>query len=77
MICVFLNGFGIRIHFSERRRTFFSARSSAERATPSVFQNLFEHSDMSIINIYAETEADLMLEAVKRLDDVQETVGIQ
>lgn len=32
---------------------------------------------MSITNIYAETEADLMLEAVKRLDDVQETAGIQ
>lgn len=48
----------------------FFCRPFRRTTNPLVVQNLFAHSDMSITNIYAETEAELMLEAVKRLDDV-------
>lgn len=38
-------------------------------------QNLFADSDIGITNIYTETEAEVMLEAVKRLDGVDVESG--
>lgn len=56
-------------HFHDLR-SYFASELIRRNTNPLVVQNLFAHSDMSITNIYAETEADLMLEAVKRLDNV-------
>ena len=56
-------------HFHDLR-SYFASELIRRNTNPLVIQNLFAHSDMSITNIYAETEAELMLEAVKRLDDV-------
>jgi integrase len=55
-------------HFHDLR-TYFASELIRRNTNPLVVQNLFAHSDMSITNIYAETEAELMLEAVKRLDN--------
>lgn len=68
-------------HFHDLR-SYFASELIRRNTNPLVIQNLFAHSDMSITNIYAETEADLMLEAVKRLDnlgkaDIQENDTIQ
>ncbi len=63
-------------HFHDLR-SYFASELIRRNTNPLVVQNLFAHSDMSITNIYADTDADLMLEAVKRLDDVQQTEGIQ
>lgn len=63
-------------HFHDLR-TYFASELIRRNTNPLVVQNLFAHSDMSITNIYAETDSDIMLEAVKRLDDVQETATIQ
>lgn len=63
-------------HFHDLR-SYFASELIRRNTNPLVVQNLFAHSDMSITNIYADTDADLMLKAVKRLDDVQETEGIQ
>lgn len=54
-------------HFHDLR-SYFASELIRRNTNPLIVQNLFAHSDMSITNIYAETEADLMLEAVKRLD---------
>ena len=54
-------------HFHDLR-TYFASELIRRNTNPLIVQNLFAHSDMSITNIYAETDADLMLEAVKRLD---------
>lgn len=54
-------------HFHDLR-SYFASELIRRNTNPLVVQNLFAHSDMSITNIYAETDADLMLEAVKRLD---------
>ena len=56
-------------HFHDLR-SYFASELIRRNTNPLVVQNLFAHSDMSITNIYAETEADLMLEAVKRLDNL-------
>lgn len=56
-------------HFHDLR-TYFASELIRRNTNPLIVQNLFAHSDMSITNIYAETDADLMLEAVKRLDQV-------
>ncbi|HMO82192.1 MAG TPA: tyrosine-type recombinase/integrase [Pyrinomonadaceae bacterium] len=55
-------------HFHDLR-TYFASELIRRNINPVVVQNLFAHSDMSITNIYAETDADLMLEAVKQLDE--------
>ena len=55
-------------HFHDLR-TYFASELIRRNTNPLIVQNLFAHSDMSITNIYAETDADLMLEAVKRLDE--------
>ena len=55
-------------HFHDLR-SYFASELIRRNTNPLIVQNLFAHSDMSITNIYVETEADLMLEAVKRLDD--------
>lgn len=55
-------------HFHDLR-SYFASELIRRNTNPLVIQNLFAHSDMSITNIYAGTEAELMLEAVKRLDD--------
>ncbi len=54
-------------HFHDLR-TYFASELIRRNTNPLVVQNLFAHSDMSITNIYAGTEDELMLEAVKRLD---------
>ncbi len=56
-------------HFHDLR-TYFASELIRRNTNPLIVQNLFAHSDMSITNIYAETDADMMLEAVKRLDEV-------
>lgn len=56
-------------HFHDLR-SYFASELIRRNTNPLVVQNLFAHSDMSITNIYAETDADLMLEAVKRLDNI-------
>lgn len=58
-------------------RSYFASELIRRNTNPLVVQNLFAHSDMSITNIYADTDADLMLEAVKRLDDTQESLVTQ
>lgn len=54
-------------HFHDLR-TYFASELIRRNTNPLIVQNLFAHSDMSITNIYAETDAELMLEAVKTLD---------
>lgn len=54
-------------HFHDLR-SYFASELIRKNTNPLVIQNLFAHSDMSITNIYAGTEEDQMLEAVKRLD---------
>src|SRR5690606_184137 len=54
-------------HFHDLR-TYFASELIRRNTNPLIVQNLFAHSDMSITNIYAETDADLMLEAVKKLN---------
>jgi len=54
-------------HFHDLR-TYFASELIRRNTNPLIVQNLFAHSDMSITNIYAEADADLMLEAVKKLD---------
>ena len=54
-------------HFHDLR-SYFASELIRRNTNPLVIQNLFAHSDMSITNVYAETEDDLMLEAVKGLD---------
>lgn len=56
-------------HFHDLR-SYFASELIRRNTNPLIVQNLFAHSDMSITNIYAETDADLMLEAVKRLDQI-------
>lgn len=56
-------------HFHDLR-TYFASELIRRNTNPLIVQNLFAHSDMSITNIYAETDADLMLQAVKSLDEV-------
>ncbi|MBX3290414.1 MAG: site-specific integrase [Acidobacteria bacterium] len=64
-------------HFHDLR-TYFASELIRRNTNPLIVQNLFAHSDMSITNIYAETDADLMLEAVKQLDNSKsETLGIE
>ena len=60
-------------HFHDLR-SYFASELIRRNTNPLVVQNLFAHSDMSITNIYAQTEADLMLEAVKRLDTENRSV---
>ena len=62
-------------HFHDLR-SYFASELIRRNTNPLVVQNLFAHSDMSITNIYAETEADILLEAVKRLDKPQENVAV-
>ncbi len=63
-------------HFHDLRT--YSASDLIRRNTnPLAVQNLVAHSDMGITNIYAETDSEMMLEAVKRLDCVQESTGVQ
>lgn len=54
-------------HFHDLR-SYFASELIRRNTNPLIVQNLFAHSDMSITNIYAETDDELMLEAVKRLD---------
>lgn len=54
-------------HFHDLR-SYFASELIRRNTNPLVVQNLFAHSDMSITNIYAGTEDELMLEAVKSLD---------
>lgn len=55
-------------HFHDLR-SYFASELIRRNTNPLVIQHLFAHSDMSITNIYADSDADLMLEAVKGLDD--------
>ena len=63
-------------HFHDLR-TYFASELIRRNTNPLIVQNLFAHSDMSITNIYAETDSAMMLEAVKRLDDVHESTGVR
>lgn len=58
-------------HFHDLR-SYYASELIRRNTNPLIVQNLFAHSDMSITNIYAVTDAELMLEAVKRLDSAQE-----
>jgi integrase len=65
-------------HFHDLR-SYFASELIRRNTNPLVVQNLFAHSDMSITNVYAETETGLMLAAVKSLDtgviEGQQTAG--
>jgi len=59
-------------HFHDLR-SYFASELIRRNTNPLVVQNLFAHSDMSITTIYAETDADLLLEAVKKLDNIDKS----
>lgn len=63
-------------HFHDLR-SYFASELIRRNTNPLIVQNLFAHSDMSITNIYAEADADMMLEAVKRLDEAREGEATQ
>lgn len=56
-------------HFHDLR-SYFASELIKRNTNPLIVQNLFAHSDMSITTVYAQTDDKLLLEAVKRLDDV-------
>ena len=56
-------------HFHDLR-SYFASELIRRYTNPLIVQNLFAHSDMSITTVYAQTDDKLLLEAVKRLDDV-------
>jgi integrase len=58
-------------HFHDLR-SYFASELIKRNTNPLIVQNLFAHSDMSITTVYAQTDNKLMLEAVKRLDDLPE-----
>jgi integrase len=63
-------------HFHDLRKE-FASELIRRNVNPNIVQKLFAHSDMSITNIYMDADAEMLFDAVKRLDDVQQTEGIQ
>ena len=57
-------------HFHDLR-SYFASELIRRNTNPLIVQNLFAHSDMSITTVYAQTDDKLLLEAVKRLDDLE------
>ena len=56
-------------HFHDLR-SYFASELIRRNTNPLIVQNLFAHSDMSITTVYAQTDDKLLLEAVKRLDEI-------
>ena len=56
-------------HFHDPR-SYFASELIRRNTNPLIVQNLFAHSDMSITTVYAQTDDKLLLEAVKRLDEI-------
>ena len=56
-------------HFHDLR-SYFASELIKRNTNPLIVQNLFVHSDMSITTVYARTDDKLLLEAVKRLDEI-------
>lgn len=55
----------------------FASELIRKNVNPNIVQKLFAHSDMGITNVYMHAEQEQLFEAVKRLDEVQETEGVQ
>lgn len=55
----------------------FASELIRKNVNPNIVQKLFAHSDMSITNVYMHAEQEQLFEAVKRLDEVQETEVVQ
>ncbi|MBX3298427.1 MAG: site-specific integrase [Acidobacteria bacterium] len=58
-------------HFHDLR-SYFASELIKRNTNPLIVQNLFAHSDMSITTVYAQTDDKLLLEAVKRLDEIDD-----
>ena len=58
-------------HFHDLR-SYFASELIRRNTNPLIVQNLFAHSDMSITTVYAQTDDKLLLEAVKRLDEIDD-----
>jgi integrase len=61
-------------HFHDLR-SYFASELIRRNTNPLIVQNLFAHSDMSITTVYAQTDDKLLLEAVKRLDEIDDIEG--
>ena len=58
-------------HFHDLR-SYFASELIRRNTNPLIVQNLFAHSDMSITTVYAQIDDKLLLEAVKRLDELDD-----
>jgi site-specific recombinase XerD len=63
-------------HFHDLRHM-FGSELLKRGVSPYHIQELFAHSDMRTSAIYISPEQDQLAEAVKRLDDVQESEVLQ
>ncbi len=60
---------GENFHFHDLR-SYLASELIRRNTNPLIVQNLFAHSDISITTVYAQTDDKMLLEAVKRLDEV-------
>lgn len=60
---------GENFHFHDLR-SYLASEVIRRNTNPLIVQNLFAHSDISITTAYAQTDDKMLLEAVKRLDEV-------
>jgi site-specific recombinase XerD len=63
-------------HFHDLR-TMFGSELKKRGVDNYYIQQLFAHSDMETSTIYLTSELPKLVEAVKKLDDVQEMEGMQ
>jgi integrase len=62
----------VNYHFHDLR-SYFASGLIRRNTHPLIVQNLFAQSDMSITTIYAQTDDKLLLDAVKRLDEIEDS----